>query len=169
MIILKINRKISNDFSWIYYPDTNISFQRITDFSYFDEAMVSENCTCLCAEISCFEEEPVFNMSDQDIIERVKKDLIRSNLVVKEDKIEARVIKEKYAYPIQINGYVEVVERILNSLKKYKNLVMTGRQGVYKYCDMNECMEMAIDLEKQMDDDNFLYDLSCKFKGVGVE
>lgn len=169
VVLLKIHNKIENPYSWIYFPDPKISFQRITDYTHFDESMVEKGSSSLCAEISCFKEDEIWEMNDMEIIDIVKNDLISSGIIESSHEVEGIVHREDYAYPIQVNGYLEIVENLLSILKKYNNLYMSGRQGVFKYCDMDECMEMAIDLSNKVNTSNYEYDLNCNFKGQGVD
>ena len=64
-----------------------------------------------------------------------------------------------------------MVHDLLTPVRSLRNFVTTGRQGLYKYCNMNECMEMAIDVAEQIeqDVDRFNYDLGSSWKGAGLE
>jgi hypothetical protein len=81
------------------------------------------------------------------------------------------VVRRQFIYPIQVTGYLEMVYDLLEPVRKLSNFVTTGRQGLYKYCNMNECMEMAIDIAEQIeqDVDSFHYDLGSRWKGAGLE
>ena len=64
-----------------------------------------------------------------------------------------------------------MVNKLLEPVKELSNFVTTGRQGLYKYCNMNECMEMAIDAAEQIEQDanGFRYNLNSGWKGAGLE
>jgi hypothetical protein len=63
------------------------------------------------------------------------------------------------------------VQELLEPVRHLRNFVTTGRQGLYKYCNMNECMEMAIDAAEQIekDADTFHYHFDSNWKGAGLE
>ncbi len=168
IIVLKINRELEDPYTWIYYPDTDICFQRITDYNNFDKNMSKLGFTSLSAEISCDVEDEIWKMKDEDIIFKTKEDLVSSGFINYSDNVEAVVHRERYAYPIQVNGYIELTAKLLNELSMYSGFISTGRQGLYKYCDMDEVIEMSYDLVEQINKEEFVYNLSCNFRGVGV-
>jgi UDP-galactopyranose mutase len=99
-------------------------------------------------------------------------DLIKLKLITKEDKYNFKIIREEYAYPIQVNGFLEMIKDIIEKeIRPIKNLVSIGRQGLYKYCNMNECMEMAFDVVKQIEEntEKFDYHFELKWAGAGMK
>lgn len=158
-------------FSWIYFPESSISFQRLTEFSHFNADMTKPGYTGICVEISCFENDTIWKLSDDDIIQKVKRDLVGIGLLDKTTNVTGFVWKERHAYPIQHSGFLENVRRLLCRIKKVENLITTGRQGLYKYCNMNECMEMALDLTESimLNKKPVNYNLHSKWRGAGIE
>jgi hypothetical protein len=47
-------------------------------------------------------------------------------------------------------GFMEKTDRLLAALAELTNLVTIGRQGLFRYCNMNECIEMAIDVVPEL-------------------
>ena len=133
--------------------------------------MNPEGATGLCLEISCFPEDEVWRASDAEIEDRIRAELERVGMLDRDVPCKAHIIRKKFVYPIQFIGHVETVEKILEPVRSLSNVVTTGRQGLYKYCNMNECMEMAFDVADQISkkSDTFTYDLVGKWKGAGLE
>ena len=165
-----------SDYHWIYVPDRHdkkFIFQRITEFSHLKDAeMAKKGKTCICLEIPCFKEDEIWKSSDKEIIEIMGKDLIRMGLITEKDKFNATIVRQEYEYPIQYIGFLDMIKKIVDeAVKPVKNLVTIGRQGLYKYCNMNECMEMAIDVTNQIKNNvkEFNYNFEFKWKGAGLE
>ncbi len=148
---LDIPKAELDDFHWIYFPEREYSFQRITDFSHFNADMTKNGHTGVCAEIACFEGDELWHMNDAEIVKLTVKDLMASGLLKDDKGVKGWVTREKHAYPLQINGFIEHVAKSIEYFKTIPNLVTSGRQGLFKYCNMNECMEMAIELAESID------------------
>jgi protoporphyrinogen oxidase len=157
-------------YHWIYFPEKEYSFQRLTDFSHFNAGMTKQGRTGVCAEIACFDSDALWGAEDPHIVELVKKDLAKAGILKDAEGVKGWIRREKYAYPIQVNGFIEHVTHSVSYVKSIKNLVTTGRQGLYKYCNMNECMEMAIELAVAIEKGEGLsFSLESMWRGVGVE
>jgi protoporphyrinogen oxidase len=170
-VFLQIPREQMSPFSWIYFPDPNICFQRSTDFAHLRADMNPPGKTGVCLEISCFADDPVWRLEDGEIVARVRRDLHRVGLLDRDLPCPASVVRRRFVYPIQIIGYLELVHGLLAPIRAMSNAVSTGRQGLYKYCNMNECMEMAIEVAEQIDagTTRFRYELDSKWRGAGLE
>jgi protoporphyrinogen oxidase len=160
-----------SEYSWIYFPDRDICFQRLTDFSHLEAEMVPEGKTGVGFEISCFPEDDIWQASDEEVVQRVRSGLEIAGLLDSDIECKAHVVRRKFIYPIQVTGYLETVQELLEPVRHLRNFVTTGRQGLYKYCNMNECMEMAIDAAEQIekDADTFHYHFDSNWKGAGLE
>ena len=72
-----------------------------------------------------------------------------------------------------INGKTilqKVKEIVEKDILPIQNLVTIGRQGLYKYCNQNECMEMALDATSQIikNTKQFSYNFESKWKGQEI-
>lgn len=170
-VFLKVPKPQLSPFSWIYYPDADVVFQRLTDFAHFDAQMSPEGHTGICLEIAAFPEDPIWSAPDEQVIERTRLDLDRVGILGKDVECEAIVARHPYAYPLQTIGYLERVSDMLEDIRKLKNLVTIGRQGMYRYCNMNECVEMSLDAADAIHAgaQQFEYDLGSSWKGAGLE
>lgn len=133
--------------------------------------MVPEGKTGVGFEISCFPEDDIWQVSDEEVVQQVRAGLEKVGLLDPDIECKAHVVRRKFIYPIQVTGYLETVQELLEPVRDLRNFVTTGRQGLYKYCNMNECMEMAIDAAEQIekDADTFRYHFDSNWKGAGLE
>ena len=170
-VFLEIPQETLSEYSWIYFPDKEICCQRLTDFAHLKADMTPEGKTGVCFEISCFPEDEIWLARDEDVVAKVRDGLERAGLLAQDITCGSHVVRRQFIYPIQVTGYLEMVHDLLTPVRSLSNFVTTGRQGLYKYCNMNECMEMAIDVAEQIeqDVDRFNYDLGSSWKGAGLE
>jgi protoporphyrinogen oxidase len=170
-VFLVVPRRQLSPFSWIYFPDENVIFQRTTEFMHMDADMTPPGRTGVCLEIACFPEDPIWQTPDEVIVRRVREDLERVGLLERSVECEARVVRRRFVYPIQVIGYLEGIYELMAPIRRLRNAVSTGRQGLYKYCNMNECMEMALEVAEQIEAgvDVFRYELDSRWKGAGLE
>ena len=138
------------DYHWSYFADADIPFQRITEFTHFDTEMVRPGQTGLAVEVSCQPGDRVWSSQDDELIRNTMEVLERLGLAVESELIGADVVRVPFAYPIQIRGFRERADALVESLSGLSNLVTLGRQGLFRYCNMDECMEMAIDVAPRM-------------------
>ena len=171
LAFLEIPKPQMSSFSWIYFPNKEICFQRSTEFSHFDADLTPKGHTGVCLEISCFPEDEIWKLSDDEVTARIRKDMAKVGLLDADLPIKTHIVRKQFVYPIQVIGHLEMIHELLAPVRVLKNGVTTGRQGLYKYCNMNECMEMAIDVANQIDDstETFQYELDSKWRGAGLE
>jgi len=170
-VFLEVPLRPVTPFSWVYYPEADICFQRITEFTNFEPSMAPEGASGLCLEISCFVDDAMWSLEDERIIDRARADLERVEVLRRDVPCRAHVARVPFIYPLQVSGYKKMVREALKPVREVSNLVTTGRQGLYKYCNMNECMEMAIEVASQIEAgvQSFDPDLDSRWKGAGQD
>ncbi|MFH1539269.1 MAG: FAD-dependent oxidoreductase [bacterium] len=170
-VFLKVPLEKMRDWLWTYFPDPGTIFQRTVEFGRFDAGMCPPGHTGLCAEISYFPEDEIGRMTDKELVERTIGDLKRDGFLPDNITCEGMVRRTDYAYPIQFNGYIEWVSMMMEPIAKIENLIITGRQALYKYCNMNECMEMALEVADGIATGNQEkgYSSSSGWKGAGIK
>lgn len=170
-VFIGFEKNYLTDYDWIYVPDEDVCFQRMTEFKHIDPSMAPSGKTGVCFEISCFESDRIWKMEDNLIVRKVIEDLKKIGLNSDGIRYSYAVKRISHAYPIQFSGYKEFVSYILGALQRISNSATVGRQGLYKYCNMNECMEMAISLADHIDNDSgkFIYSVESKWRGAGLE
>ncbi len=171
LVNLKVPFRPLTKNTWIYFPQPEIIFQRLTEYSNIDQSMAPEGCSSVGLEISCFAGDNIWKQSDDQIIDRVYQDLDRIGILPLSTDVEAFVVRQRFGYPIHLTGYLEIVKLLLEPIASLGNVVTTGRQGLFKYCNMNECMEMAIEVAETIErgQEGFNYNLESSWRGAGLE
>lgn len=126
----------------MYYRD--LSFNRITDLSYFGTHTVPEGSTMLIAEITCSTDDREWK--DKDLVSRrVIEELVAEGLFKKDMILESHVFGYEHAYPVYAFGYEEKLDTVLKGLKPYAGVETTGRQGLFGYVNIHIAMKMGYD------------------------
>ncbi|MBN8555180.1 MAG: FAD-dependent oxidoreductase [Deltaproteobacteria bacterium] len=118
--------------SWMYFPEDNCPFYRVTVFSNYSPANVPDSKTTwsLMCETSSSTDKSV---DEQKLIENTIQGLINSKLITKSDEI---ISKWSYVarpgYPTPSLNRDEIVEDAFSQLKEHQ-IYSRGRFGAWKY------------------------------------
>ena len=131
-----LKKKIKGDKCWVYFPEKNIPFNRMTYFSYYSPNNVpcgdARNYSSLMCEVSFSKHKPV---NEQTLIGFVVKGLVKSGILSKGDLKKIVSVWSKkvdYAYPIPTLDRDDCLAHIQCFLEN-KNIYSRGRFGAWKY------------------------------------
>ena len=96
-----------------------------------------EDVCSIGLEYFCRTGDEFWNKSDDALIELGKKEMERLRLVDIEDVFDAFVIRCDKAYPVYLTGYHRHLERVRNCVDGISNLQCIGRNGMFKYNNMD--------------------------------
>jgi len=72
-------------------------------------------------------------------------------LLRRSEVLGSDVVRLPHVYPLQTRGFRERAESLLDAIGgAARNLVSIGRQGLFRYCNQNECMERAIEVATRL-------------------
>ena len=143
-VFVRVARPEVLGYHWVYYPDREVPFQRLTESAPFRAGMAPEGCTGLTLEVSCVPGDNTWSRPDAEIAAECVDTLVRLGHLRPAEVLGWDVVRTTHAYPLQVQGFQEKTERLLDSLAVATNLLSIGRQGLFRYCNMNECVEMAL-------------------------
>ena len=144
-VYLFINKpNISKD-HWLYFPDKDIIFNRSVEFSNWSPKMCPEGKTSICFDITCYQGDEIWGMSEDKIAERVINDADRIGYVSKKDVDSHYVFKIKYGYPVYDVEYKDKLNKVVKFLED-KNTFLLGRTGIFRYNNSDNSIEMGIEL-----------------------
>lgn len=134
--------KLSED-HWVYIPDKEIVFSRITEFDNWGLQPSVQGERTLSCELFCDRDDSLWATSDDEIIRRTTADL-RKFSPFGEGAVKAAFVERvPFAYPLFYLGYENALSRVKNHLSGFANLSLAGRQGRHMYYDMEECILSA--------------------------
>ncbi len=126
--------------NWIYVQESDVKLGRIQIFNNWSPYMVeNEDDIWIGLEYFCNEGDELWNMSDDDFLKLVIKELEKIDFIDANDVKDGCVIREPKAYPSYVKGY-EHIDEIINYLNKIENLFLVGRNGMHRYNNMDHSM-----------------------------
>lgn len=144
---------VKKNYQWCYYGDKKIIFSRITAHGLFSENMAPEGKSGLCVEVNCREGDLTWN-NPETLIERIKKDLVKTGLASHVSKIgKIHIEKVKNAYPVYTVEYPQRLKKVKEDLSRFENLVLAGRTGLFWYNNMDDCIENGLETAENIYED----------------
>jgi protoporphyrinogen oxidase len=129
------------DDSWVFVPDPQIVFHRISEQESFDPDMVPCG-SIVCCEIMSNELRPMSAQSDEHLVDEAKRGL--ADMGITHARILGhRVIRLPKSYPVFRAGYEEGLKTVLAALDRFSNLRTVGRQGAFNYIGTLDAMDIG--------------------------
>lgn len=132
--------------NWIYVHSKDTHTGRITNFAnWTKDLQCGKDSAILCLEYWANDNEPLWNLSEQELIAMAQKDLLDSHLVQDSSQLlQGRVLKIHKSYPVYERGYKENLYRIYGALSEFENLYFIGRNGSFKYNNQDHSILMGL-------------------------
>jgi protoporphyrinogen oxidase len=145
LVGLILNRADLFSDNWIYIHSPEVKVARIQNFKNWSPAMVaSPLTTSLGMEYFCSEGDPTWRMTDRELVELAKREIVHLGLADPGDVEEGIVFRQARAYPVYDHRYREHLERIQRFLETIDNLQTIGRSGMHRYNNMDHSMITGI-------------------------
>ena len=130
--------------NWIYIHDPRVNVGRIQNFGNWSEYMVKEGHSCLGLEYFVNENESLWNMEDNDLIDLAQREISSLGLAPETSK-EGYVVRVKKAYPVYDENYASNILTIRNWLQvEWPDLQTVGRNGMHRYNNQDHSMLTAM-------------------------
>lgn len=150
IVTIAINRERITDQTWIYIPERNIPFSRIHEPKNWSIKMAPEDKTHIVTEYFCFEGDNIWSVSDTVLTEITVKSLEELGFIKRNEVIDSIVIRVPKAYPLFEVGYIKHYDKIIDYLKRFKNLHIAGRGGMFRYYNMDHAIETGIEIARKI-------------------
>lgn len=127
--------------SWIFVPDPDVAFHRVSEQESFDPSMTPDG-SIICCEVMSNELRDMSSHSDEELVSEVRRGLermgYRGHQVLKH-----RVIRLPSSYPVYRPGFEYSLTRILSALDCLENFRTIGRQGAFNYIGTLDAMDIG--------------------------
>jgi protoporphyrinogen oxidase len=140
LVLLCLTRERLLDHASIYFTEPEYPFRRITEFKHLSPSMAPDGKTSLCIEITCFEDDSLWREEPERLFRLVSEPLERGGFLSLSDVESYHVLRVPFTYPVYEVGYGEALETLLRHLELRENVVTLGRQGLFFYNLMHNCM-----------------------------
>lgn len=150
LLFICLKKEKALDYQCIYFTENRFSFRRITEFKNLDNTMAPPGKTSICIEITCFENDDVFRRDSEAIFKEVIAQLENNNFIKMAEVEKYFLLRIHYAYPVYDINYNMALNEILNYLSNFDKLISIGRQGLFFYNNMSNCILSGYDLGQKL-------------------
>ncbi len=145
IVVLFYDEDRITDLTWLYFPDRKVPFGRLHEPKYWSEQMAPAGKTHLVVEFFCSENDNLWAMTDREIISITETWLKFTGITNRvQHSFDAQVLRVKNAYPVFDIHYKEMLIKVLDYLKRFRNLNVGGRTGGFSYLNMDEAMNEGL-------------------------
>jgi protoporphyrinogen oxidase len=109
----------------------------------FDPSLAAPGRSALCCEITARRSEPLWEMADDDLADRVEREMAATGLFTPSDIVSRFVIRKDWAYPIYHLGFERTLAMLWPFLSRVPNLVSVGRQGLFNHNNIDHSLVMG--------------------------
>ncbi len=134
-----LNEDVEPSDHWIYTSEDRYLFNRLSIPCNFDPDVPSQ----VVFEFSCQENDKIWNMSRDELLAATVPGAEHLGLFSGDMVLGADVIRRPHAYPIYDLNYARNTSVILDALEGVANSVTCGRQGLFRYNNMDHSIEMG--------------------------
>jgi protoporphyrinogen oxidase len=152
--------------TWIYVQEEEVKLGRIQIFNNWSPYMVKDDKKIwLGLEYCCNENDSFWNKSDEYIKKYAINELVKMNIINKQNVLDGCVIRVKKAYPAYFDEYKNI-NILKDYLYKINNLYCIGRNGQHHYNNMDHSIKTGIIAANQIvnniKDDNILWNVNTE-------
>ena len=140
---LRVKRPQALPAQSIYF--TSKTFNRLSETrNYGGGEVCAPDETVLLCDITCDVGDRIWTASARELGAICAKELAEEGFMNESELAESVVLRSTFGYPVYMVGYERAIDTLMNELGRYDNLVTGGRQGLYKYVDMDIASEMGL-------------------------
>ena len=148
-VVLGVNEDRGYPWTALYVPDPEIVFHRLSFPRAFSEKNVPPGSFSVMAEITTNEGDGIWELTDEQVLERVIHDLELMGLVDRNTIVYRKVVRFVYGYPVYDLEYRKNVTAMREAVAA-AGLRLLGRFAQFDYINSDVCVERAIALAKTL-------------------
>lgn len=141
LVFLHVDRASLLDESWVFVPDPNIVFHRLSEQESFDPEMTKKG-SIVCCEIMSGPDRPLASKSDDELCAGAIKGLADMGYTGFK-VLGQRVIRLPQSYPVFRTGFEAGLAELIQSLDQFENFRSIGRQGAFNYIGTLDAMDIG--------------------------
>jgi protoporphyrinogen oxidase len=141
VVAVMVNRTRVTDLTWIYIPEKHIPFGRIHEPTNWSRKMSPEGMTLVVAEYFSFVGDRIWAMSDGTLSDLTVRNLVQLGFITEGEVMDSVVVRVPKAYPLFEVGHEQHCEKIYAYLRRFRNLHISGRTGMFRYYNMDHAIE----------------------------
>ncbi len=147
--LLGIRKSDIGNVTALYVPDPDCLAHRFCFNKYFSDDLVPAGCSSLIGEISVNPGDGVYEMSNDQVIEKLTWWLGKEGFINPEDVCETDVRRIKYAYPVYDLDYTTNTT-IIRRWYEEVGIRPLGRFAEFIYINIDACIQNAKNLAEEL-------------------
>jgi protoporphyrinogen oxidase len=128
---------------WMYLPGRELTVHRLSEFKNFSPDAAPAGSTAVCCEITCRVGDERWRLDDAGAGALALADLERIGLLSPGEGRLLDVARLPRAYPVYDHAYRGRLELLRAALRRVGGLTSTGRQGLFRYNNMDHSIAMG--------------------------
>lgn len=128
---------------WSFYPEKQFRFGRLSEMTKFSPVTAPIGHTAVMADFTCTDEDPEWNLSDEDLGEEILKQMQPLKLFSRSEIVKMFSKRFRNIYPVYQLGYEEKIAKLRDLEKGFSNLYFAGRLGDFNYNNSDQCFDMG--------------------------
>jgi protoporphyrinogen oxidase len=142
-LCLQLNKPHVTDDHWIYFPDPNVIFNRISEMKNFSTQSAPPGKGSLTVEITCDIGDEIWTTPEEELYQKTIEGLVDARLIKREDVIGHFFERLPHAYPSYDINYEANLGLLAYHLSGFENVITGGRQGLFRYINTDHAIEMG--------------------------
>jgi len=144
-VVLFINKTHITPDTWVYVHPFEIPFVRFMEMDNWSLDLSPQGKTAIVFEVVCNQGDKTWKKTDAELIKWISEKFINEfKLITQKNIIGSYVHRITGEYPVYHIGYQKDIEFLKNYLKQFKNLQIAGRNGTFRYNNMDHSIEMGL-------------------------
>jgi len=148
-VVIGVDEDRGYPWTALYIPDPEIVFHRLSFPRAFSEHNVPAGSFSIMAEITTNEGDGVWEMSDDEVLARVVRDLQSMELLDPKTIRYRKVVRFIYGYPVYDLDYRKNVTAMREAVAA-TGLRLLGRFAQFDYINSDVCIERALRMAEEL-------------------
>jgi protoporphyrinogen oxidase len=148
-VVLGVSEDRGYPWTALYVPDPETVFHRLSFPRAFSEKCVPSGSFSVMAEITTNEGDGVWELTDEQVLERVIGDIERMGLIDRNTISYRKVVRFLYGYPVYDLDYRANVTAMRDAVAA-TGLRLLGRFAQFDYINSDVCVERALLMAKEL-------------------
>ena len=121
-------------------------YHRISEMNKFSEKTSPDGENILSVEMSCYDNDPTWNLSDQALFDESISALENDHIIKREEVNDVHIMRIPDVYPVYTCDYHSNLNTMLNYVAGIEKLTTIGRMGEFYYGDIDIMMKRGFDI-----------------------
>jgi protoporphyrinogen oxidase len=141
LVYLLINKPQVMPYHWIYFGDSDVVINRMSEFKNFAHADTPADRTALVAEVTIPSADPL-----DDVLAALE----RYDLVQRREVLDSMLLHERFAYPVYDRNYEKAMDDSQEVFGGFENLHLVGRNAEFRHIEVDEAFASALAMVRSL-------------------